>query len=113
MRRLHPCAQAVGDVGEAIRVDVKADGETATIGGWLPRRDARGRLDPARSPWFFVALDDTVAPWAYERDRQPFRVIASLEALAVLVAILTLTAPASGVSLRGFSRFRTGRPIQR
>jgi hypothetical protein len=101
MRRLYPCAQAVGDVGEAIRVDAKADGETATIGGWLPRRDAQGRLDPARSPWFFVALDDTVAPWAYERDRQPFRVIASLEALAVLVAILTLTAPASGVNLRG------------
>ena len=63
--------------------------------------DARGRLDPARSPWFFVALDDTVAPWAYERDSQPFRVIASLEALAVLVAVLTLTAPASGASQRG------------
>ena len=37
-----------------------------------------------------MALDDQVAPWAYEKDRQPFRVVASLEALAALVALLTL-----------------------
>jgi len=88
-------------MAEAIRVDAKAEGETATIGGWLPRRDGAGRIDLAASPWFYVELNDVVAPWAYEKDRQPFRVIASLEALAVLVAILTLTDPAPGSNRRG------------
>jgi len=96
VRRMYPCAQPLEPMAEAIRVDAKAQGETATIGGWLPRRDSSGRIDLAASPWFFVHLDDEVAPWAYEKDRQPFRVVASLEALAVLVAVLTLTAPAPG-----------------
>jgi len=82
-------------------VDAKAEGETATIGGWLPQRDEEGKIDLARSPWFFVRLDDQSAPWAYEKDRKPFRVVASLEALAVLVAVLTLTAPVAGCSRRG------------
>jgi len=101
VRRMYPCAQAMEDMAEAIRVDAKAEGETATIGGWLPRRDSTGRIDLALSPWFFVELNDAVAPWAYEKDRQPFRVVASLEALAVLVAVLTLTEPLAGHSRRG------------
>jgi len=101
VRRLYPCAQPVEPLGEAIRVDAKAEGETATIGGWLPQRDEEGKIDLARSPWFFVRLDDQSAPWAYEKDRKPFRVVASLEALAVLVAVLTLTAPVAGCSRRG------------
>jgi len=101
IRRLYPCAQPVEPLGEAIRVDAKAEGETATIGGWLPHRDESGKIALDRSPWFFVQLDDQTAPWAYEKDRQPFRVVASLEALAVLVAVLTLTAPVVGRSRRG------------
>jgi hypothetical protein len=91
VRRMYKCSQAIVKMTEAIRVDAKAEGETATIGGWLPTRNARGEIDLALSPWFFVALNEQVAPWAYARDRQPFRVVASLEALAVLVAVLTLT----------------------
>jgi len=101
VRRMYPCAQPVEPLAEAIRVDAKAEGETATIGGWLPTRDASGRIDLSLSPWFFVQLNDQTAPWAYEKDRQPFRVIASLEALAVLVATLTLTSPVAGCSRRG------------
>jgi len=101
VRRMYPCAQTMEVMAEAIRVDAKAEGETATIGGWLPRRDKTGSIDLASSPWFFVELNDEVAPWAYEKDRQPFRVVASLEALAVLVAVLTLTEPAAGSSRRG------------
>jgi len=86
---------------EAIRVDAKAEGATATIGGWLPRRGRDGRIDLAASPWFFVPLNEDVAPWAYEKDHQPFRVIASLEALAVLVAVLTLTKPLAGSGQKG------------
>jgi len=101
VRRMYPCAQPVEILAEAIRVDAKAEGETATIGGWLPTRDETGKIDLGRSPWFFVALDEHVAPWAYEKDRKPFRVIASLEALAVLVAVLTLTGPAAGSARKG------------
>jgi len=101
VRRMYPCAQPVEPMAEAIRVDAKAEGETATIGGWLPRRDKEGKIDLASSPWFFVQLNDEVAPWAYEKERQPFRVVASLEALAVLVAIITLTGPAAGIHRKG------------
>jgi len=101
VRRLYPCAQPVVALEEAIRVDAKAEGETATIGGWLPRRDESGRLSLASSPWFFVQLSEQTAPWAYEKDKQPFRVVASLEALAVLVAVLTLTSPIAGSTRRG------------
>jgi len=101
IRRMYPCAQSVGIMSEAIRVDAKAEGETATIGGWLPTRNEAGHIDLSLSPWFFVKLDDASAPWAFERDRQPFRVIASLEALAVLVAVLTLTAPTADGLRRG------------
>jgi len=98
---MYPCAQPVEVMAEAIRVDAKAEGETATIGGWLPTRNAAGRIDLSLSPWFFVKLDEESAPWAYEKDRQPFRVVASLEALAVLVATLTLTEPTAGGVRRG------------
>jgi len=101
VRRMYPCAQPVSVMSEAIRVDAKAEGETATIGGWLPRRDEAGNIDLSLSPWFFVKLDEFVAPWAYEKDRQPFRVVASLEALAVLVAVHTLTTPVVGCTCKG------------
>jgi len=102
IRRMYPCAQPLEPMAEAIRVDAKAEGETATIGGWLPCRDRAGRIDVAASPWFYVELNDVVAPWAYEKDRQPFRVVASLEALAVLVAVLTLTPPRAGQQPEGY-----------
>jgi len=101
VRRLYPCAQPVVALEEAIRVDAKAEGATATIGGWLPKRDEAGSLSLALSPWFFVALSEETAPWAYEKDKQPFRVVASLEALAVLVAVITLTSPIAGSTRRG------------
>jgi len=97
VRRVQRCHQPLGAPLEALRVDAKAEGETATLGGWRPVRDETGQIDKGRSPWFFVALDDQVAPWAYEKDRQPFRVVASLEAVAALVAVLTL-GPLDGAS---------------
>ena len=82
-------------------MDAKAEGTTATIGGWLPVRDARGGIGKRNSPWFFVALNEEVAPWACERDRQPFWVVASLEALAALVAVITLTPSSAAAPSRG------------
>jgi hypothetical protein len=86
-RRLYPCAQRLGAWDEAIRVDAKAEGRTATLGGWRPVRDQTGAIDRASSPWFFLELSPETVPWAYERDEKPFRVVASLEALAALVAV--------------------------
>jgi len=101
VRRVQHCGQKLGEPLEALRVDAKAEGETATLGGWRPTRNERGEIDPSRSPWFFVALNDRVAPWAYEKERQPFRVAASLEALAALVAVVTLGPPPGRGRSRG------------
>jgi len=101
VRRVQHCGQTLGKPLEALRVDAKAEGETATLGGWCPVRNARGEIDPSLSPWFFVALNDQVAPWAYAKERQPFRVVASLEALAALVAVITLGPPPGQGRSRG------------
>ncbi len=50
-------------------------------------RDAGGRISLADSPWFALELDRHCAPWAYHRGL-PFRSIAALEAVAVLVALV-------------------------
>ena len=71
------------------------------MGGWRPARDATGNIDKGLSPCFFVRLDDKVAPWACEKDRQPFRVVASLEALAALAVVLTLGPPDGTARTRG------------
>jgi len=63
------------------------------LGGWEPVRDDKGKLDKGASRWFSVELTKDTAPWAYERDGQPFRVIAALEAMASLVSFV-LFAPA-------------------
>ncbi len=49
-------------------------------------RNDKGKLDKGASRWFSVELTKDKAPWAYERDGQPFRVIAALEAIASLVS---------------------------
>ncbi len=57
------------------------------IGGWLPRRDERGELRTDLSPWFSFRLSSDSAPWAYARG-EPYRSIAALEAVGVLVALV-------------------------
>ena len=36
------------------------------------------------SPWYAVELDEGTAPWAYDKDGQPFRVIAPLAVVTVI-----------------------------
>ena len=50
-------------------------------------RGASGRLDKAISPWFSFNVSEAEAPWAFYRG-EPYRTIASLEALAALVGTI-------------------------
>jgi hypothetical protein len=66
-------------------VDARADGDLIGVGGWRPARYEDGSIDKSRSKWFSLQLCRTTAPWAYDRG-EVFKTIASLEALAALMA---------------------------
>ncbi len=87
LRRLYPSAISRNCNIEPFRIDASAEGDRIGVGGWLPFRNRAGKLDPRVSPWFSFTLDRSTAPWAYYRGL-PFRSIAALEAVAVLVALL-------------------------
>ncbi len=88
-RRHYPSTQRRSPV-EPFRVDARADGELIGVGGWRPARYEDGSIDKARSKWFSIQLCRATAPWAYDRG-EAFKTIASLEALAALLAIILLT----------------------
>ncbi len=87
LRRLYPSALARRSDIEPFRIDAAAEGDRIGVGGWLPTRNAEGKLDPLVSPWFSFSLDRETAPWAYTRGL-PYRSIAALEAVAVLIALI-------------------------
>ncbi len=87
-RRHYPSAIRRCNYHSAPRVDAKAEGSTIGLGGWLPTAGANGEIQTSASPWFAFELSQSDAPWAYARNGQPFRAIASLEALAVLTALI-------------------------
>ncbi len=72
---------------EAFRVDAKAEGQAIGVGGWMPARDSAGRIRTELSKWFSLSLSPTEAPWAFIRG-EPYRAIASLEALAAMIGLL-------------------------
>jgi len=69
--------------GELFRSDAKAEGEHIPIGGW----ELNGSDDPMLARWFSLDLGRSEIPWAYRRG-DPFRSIAALELLAVLVCVV-------------------------
>ena len=69
--------------GDFFRVDAKADKTSVVIGGW----ESMGGCLPRKARWFSVRLDRKTAPWVFAKG-EPFRVIASLELLAVVVAVI-------------------------
>ncbi len=87
LRRMYPSAAVRDKTTEAFRVDACAVGNDIGIGGWLPTRDSMGQLSTACSPWFSVRLCEANAPWAFHRG-EPYKVIAALEALGVLLAVM-------------------------
>jgi hypothetical protein len=87
LRRVYPSALHRPLCIDAFRIDAHAEGMEIGIGGWLPRRDQQGVLRTELSPWFAFRLTPALAPWAYARG-EPFRSIAALEAVGVLVALI-------------------------
>ncbi len=90
-RRHYPSAQRRSSV-EPFRVDARAEGEAIGVGGWQPARRDDGSVDKWNSHWFSLQLDRSTAPWAFDRG-EAFRSIASLEALAALLATLVFSPP--------------------
>eukprot|EP00435_Cladocopium_sp_Y103_P027686 s1708_g6.t2 len=69
--------------GDCFRIDASASGEDIVIGGW----ESYGGVSTQEARWFSMKLGRKTVPWAYLRG-DPFRAIASLELLAVLVAVM-------------------------
>ena len=69
--------------GEVFRVDAKADKGTVSIGGW----ETYSGVDPSKARWFALELNRSNAPWAFVKG-EPYKVIASLELLAITVAVM-------------------------
>ena len=69
--------------GEIFRVDAKADQTTVSIGGW----ESWDGTPPGQARWFSICLGRHNAPWIFSKG-EPFKVIASLELLAVTVAVM-------------------------
>ena len=79
-------------MGELFRVDAKAEGSDVVVLGWW----ATGPVpDPSKARWFSHRLSRVEAPWAFESG-YPFRVIASLELLAVLLGVILLVPCGAG-----------------
>ena len=78
--------QYTADLGEVFRLDAAAKGHEVSVGGWRTGKDGNTR----EAVWFAERLTRATAPWAFERG-EPFRTIASLELLGVLMGIMLLT----------------------
>ena len=80
MRRAEPLERCPVDI---FRVDAKAAGEDIVIGGW----ETGMTPDQKTARWFSFRLNRKNAPWAYLKG-DPFRNIATLELIGVLVAVM-------------------------
>ena len=72
---------------KAIRVDAQASDQRTGIGGWYPEVDMFGKPDTYGPKWFAFEVTKEDFPWILQRDDSPSRVISTLEALGVLVAL--------------------------
>ena len=81
------CAATLVQEERAPRVDAQASDERTGVGGWLPAEGPDGRPDPSQSYWFSEEIRAQDFPWVFKRDGKAARVIATLEALAMLLAV--------------------------
>jgi hypothetical protein len=65
------------------RSDAKAEDGRATIGGW----ECKGGVHPSQARWFFVEVTADWAPWAFSKQGDPKRVIATLELLGTILCL--------------------------
>ena len=104
------CAATVVHEERAPRVDAQASDERTGVGGWLPTMGTDGRPDRGHSYWFSEEITPEVFPWVFRREGKATRVIATLEALEMLLAVRSFFPKAqgnrSGSLLRGQPRER-------
>ena len=82
--RLQPAPHFETTATEWFRTDAKAEGGRAFIGGWeIP---ISGETSEAK--WFAMEIKQDEAPWAFAKAADPQRVIAALELLATMVAMV-------------------------
>jgi hypothetical protein len=70
--------------GELFRTDAKAENGRATVGGWECRQGTPTKL----ARWWFLRVEPEHFPWAFAKNNDPQRVIATLELLGTLLAII-------------------------
>jgi hypothetical protein len=81
MQRVLPATNSTEDW---FRSDAKAEDGRATIGGW----ECIGNTPPHKARWFFVEVEQSWAPWAFSKKKDPKRVIATLELLGTLLCLM-------------------------
>jgi hypothetical protein len=82
--RLQPPPCLDGPPKELFRTDAKAEEGRAYIGGW----ETLHSKEPSKCRWFALEVTKSWAPWVWCKQNDPGRVIAALELLATIVAIL-------------------------
>ena len=85
--RHYDCAARLESSILAPRVDAQASDERTGVGGWCPVLGEDGTPDPSRSRWFSIEIDKQNFPWVFSLGEKASRVIATLESLAVLLAL--------------------------
>ena len=71
----------------APRVDAQASHGRVGVGGWCPVLNSASVPDTMLSRWFSLEKTKEHFPWVFSKSDKPSRVIATLEALATLLAL--------------------------
>lgn len=92
-----PCKPGMWPTGEVFRIGAKAGDGMVALGGWM----TGPKPDKATARWCFYELWPASQPWAWQREGEPHRVIATLELLTALRRDVALRGPLRGVPRDG------------
>ena len=85
--RHYHCAAELHASLLAPRVDAQASSNRTGIGGWFPAVGPDGNIDVSLSSWFSQEICQEEWRWVHAKGEKPALIVATLEALAVLVAL--------------------------
>ena len=71
-------------LGVLLCSDAKAEAGRAVVGGW----ECINGTPPMRARWYALEVERSWAPWAFAKQNDPGRVIATLELLGTLLSII-------------------------
>lgn len=91
LRHLKPAG-----LGKYFKADARADGDTVIVGGFEAFPDSTLK----QSRWFSFVLSPALTPWAYVKEGEAFRTIASLELFSTLLCVMLFVEqqPSSSIS---------------